>query len=227
MISMPINTGKDQASTLAKYCNKLYKSGFIGLAEGNLSVRLVNKTVLITPAGINKDLVSRSDIVRISANGRVISGKHLPSSEYRLHLEIYKIRPDVCAICHAHPVYATSFAVAGNPLDKVILPEVVAMVGLIPVSEYGVPGSSDLAIKVAKLAENFESVLIRNHGVVTMGKNLEEAFSRMEITERYAQIMFNAMVIGKAQAWPDKLSSQLPGFDIIRKQTALLKSNKG
>jgi L-fuculose-phosphate aldolase len=224
---MPNNMGKNQARTLAIYCNKLYKMGFIGSTEGNLSVRLPNKTVLITPVGINKAQVATSDIVRMSINGRVISGKHKPSSEYRLHLEIYKRRPDISAICHAHPIYATSFAVAGKPLDKVILPEVVATIGLIPISEYGVPGSSDLALKVAMLAENFESVLIRNHGVVTIGKNLEEVFNRMEVTERYAQIMFNAMIIGKALSWPQKLSSQLPGFNRIKKQTALLKSDKG
>lgn len=227
MTAMPNNTGKDQASILAKYCNKLYKMGFIGSAEGNLSVRLDKQAVLITPAGIDKAQITMPDIVRISIDGRVISGKHKPSSEYRLHLEIYKRRPDISAICHAHPIYATSFAVAGKPLDKVILPEVIAAIGLIPVSEYGVPGSSDLALKVAKLAANFESVLIRNHGVVTIGKNLEEAYNRMEVTERYAQIMFNAMIIGKALSWPEKLSSQLPGFNRIREQTALLKSNRG
>lgn len=224
---MPNNKGKDWTSTLAKYCNKLYKSGLVGSSEGNLSLRLTNKTVLITPASINKELVAKSDIVRISGDGLVISGRHKPSSEYRLHLEIYKRRPDISAICHAHPIFATSFAVAGKPLDKVILPEVIATIGLIPVSEYGIPGSPDLARKVARLAENFESVLIRNHGVVTIGKNLEEAFNRMEIIERYAQIMFNAMTIGKAMPWPEKHSGQLQGLDRIRKQTALLNSGKG
>lgn len=224
---MSNNTGKDQANDLAIYCNKLHKSGLVGSTEGNLSVRLTNKTVLITPAGINKERVTKSDIVIISIDGQVVSGKNKPSSEYRLHLEIYKRRPDIAAICHAHPIYATSFAVAGKALDKVILPQVVAAIGLIPISEYGVPGSSELARKVAKMVENFESVLIRNHGVVSVGKNLEEAFNRMELIERYAQIVFNAAMIGKAQAWPEKKSGILPGFDKIRKQNALLKSGGG
>lgn len=227
MISMPNNSGKDRASTLAIYCTKLYKSGFVCSTEGNLSVRLTNKTVLITPAGINKGLVTKSDIVRISIDGRIISGKNKPSSEYRLHLEIYKRRPDISAICHAHPIYATSFAVAGKPLDKVILPEVVAAIGLIPISEYGVPGSSDLAFKVAKLAENFDSILIKNHGAVTFGENLEEAYNRMELTERFAKILFSTKLIGNAQPWPSEIARQLPGYGRIKRQSVLLKSKKG
>jgi L-fuculose-phosphate aldolase len=224
---MPSADRKKSARLLSSYCNRLYAQGLVGSMEGNLSLKLSPDTILITPAGINKASVSGSDIIEISADGKTLSGKHRPSTEYRLHLAIYKIRPDIRAICHAHPIYATSFAIAGKPLDKVILPEVAAAIGLIPVSEFGIPGSGDLAIKVARLAKDFNSVLIRNHGVVTVGDSLEQAFNRMELTERYAQIYFLATIIGDAAAWPKKILKLLAGFDTISKQTAKLKSKRG
>lgn len=220
-------THRQQSGILASYCNRLYKQGLVGSAEGNLSLKLPNGDILITPAGIDKARVTGSDIIKISLDGIVLAGKHKPSSEYRLHLEIYKSRPEIKAICHAHPIYATSFAVAGTPLDKVILPEVTATIGLIPISVYTIPGSLELALKVAKLSKNFNSILIRNHGVVTVGENSEEAFRRMELTERYAQIYYLATKIGGAHAWPQKILKRLPGIDRVKKQAALIKSSQG
>jgi L-fuculose-phosphate aldolase len=218
---------KIQANYLAEYCHRLYDRDLIGATEGNLSARLSDNNVLITPAGINKAKVSQSNMVRITMDGEIISGKAKPSSEYRLHLEIYKRRPEIEAICHAHPIYATSFAVAGKPLDKVLLPEIVAAIGLIPVSEYGIPGTADLARKVGMLAKDFNSILIKNHGVVTLGENLEEAYNRMELTERYARILYPAMTIGKAQPFPPAMARELPGYNRVKKQIGFIKAKRG
>jgi L-fuculose-phosphate aldolase len=224
---MTNNPHKIQANYLAEYCHRLYNRDLIGSTEGNLSVRLSDKSILITPAGINKEKVSQSDVVKVSIDGRVLAGIHKPSSEYQLHLEIYKRRPEIMAICHAHPIYATAFAVAGNPLDKVILPEIVAAIGLIPVSEFGIPGTADLARKVGKLAKDFDSILIKNHGVVTLGANLEEAHNRMELTERYARILYSAMTVGKAQPLPPAMARELPGYKRLKRQMGFIKAKRG
>jgi L-fuculose-phosphate aldolase len=221
------NTRKIQARELAECCHQLYQRDLIGSTEGNVSVRLSDDSILITPAGINKAKVAPADMVRLAIEGRILSGKHQPSSEYQLHLEIYKRRPEIKAICHAHPIYATAFAVAGKPLDQLILPEIIASIGLIPVSEYGIPGTADLARKIGKLAMNFNSILIKNHGVVTMGENLDEAYNRMELTERYAKIIFSVMMIGKAQPFPLHLARELPGYGRTEKQMNLIHSKRG
>jgi L-fuculose-phosphate aldolase len=221
------NRYKIQANSLAEYCHRLYNRDLIGPTEGNLSVRLNKKSILITPAGINKEAVTKSEMVNISIEGQILAGVHQPSSEYRLHNEIYKQRPDIKAICHSHPVYATSFAVAGKPLDKVILPEIVAAIGLIPISDYGIPGTADLARKVGKLAKDFNVVLIKNHGVVTLGENLEEAYNRMELTERYARILFSAMAIGNVQQFPSAMARKLPGHERVKKQISVIRANRG
>jgi L-fuculose-phosphate aldolase len=227
LINMNSDRYKIQANYLAEYCHRLYNRDLIGATEGNLSVRLNENSILITPAGINKEAVTKSEMVNISIEGQILAGVHQPSSEYRLHLEIYKQRPDINAICHAHPIYATSFAVAGKPLDKVILPEMVDAIGLIPLSEYGIPGTADLARKVGKLAKDFDSILIKNHGAVTLGENLEEAYNRMELTERYARILYSAMTVGKAQPLPPAMARELPGYKRLKRQLGFIKANRG
>jgi L-fuculose-phosphate aldolase len=221
------NRYKIQAKSLAEYCHRLYNRDLIGSTEGNLSVRLNENCILITPAGIDKARVSQADMVNISIDGQVLAGMHQPSSEYRLHLEIYKRRPEIKAVCHAHPIYATSFAVAGKPLNKVILPEIVAAIGLIPISDYGIPGTADLAHKVGKLARDFNTVLIKNHGAVTLGENLEEAYNRMELTERYARILLSAIAIGNVQKFPSGMARKLPGHERVKKQIGVIRAMRG
>jgi L-fuculose-phosphate aldolase len=157
-------------------------------------------------------------MITISMTGRVITGEEQPSTEYQLHLEIYEKRPDVQAICHAHPLYATGFAVAGLPLDKLVLPEIISSLGIIPISEYGMPGTAEIAQKIRGQIINHDAILMKNHGALTVGKDLEEAFNRMEMVERYAEIMFAAMLIGKPQPLSLSLAKKLPGFDRVKRQ---------
>jgi L-fuculose-phosphate aldolase len=203
---------------IVEYGKHLYNRNYIGGTEGNISVRLGNSKVLITPTGKNLGLLKPSELVMLSARGKKLSGKLLPSSEYKLHLAIYTHRHDVKAICHAHPLYATAYAVAGLAMDKLILPEVIMTFGTIPLIEYGTPGTLELFEKMCCKIKNHDALLMKNHGVLTVGKDLEDAFNKMEIVERYARILLIASLIGKPSVIPKEMAEKIPGFERIESQ---------
>ena len=157
--------------------------------------------------------------------GQVISGKNEPSSEYQLHLEVYERRPDINVVFHAHPLYATAFALDGMALDKPVLPEIIIALGQIPIAEYGTPGTPELAHAIRGLIEMHDALLLKNHGVLTVGRNFDEAFNRMETVERCAEIMFAALLIGKPSPIPKASLKKLSGYDKLQAQLGSLKPN--
>ena len=195
---------------IVKYGKRLYERNYIGGTEGNISVRLNNSKILITPTGKNLGYIKPSELVMISAKGKKLSGKLSPSSEYKLHLAIYTYRRDIKAICHAHPLYSTAYALAGLKMDKLILPEIIMTFGVIPVIEYGTPGTIELFEKMCCKIENHDAFLMKNHGVLTVGKDLEDAFNKMEIVERYARILSIANLIGKPSVIPEEEAEKIP-----------------
>jgi L-fuculose-phosphate aldolase len=206
------------ARQIVEYGRRLYERSLVGGTEGNLSVRLTKDKILITPRNKNKGFLKIQDMVVLSTTGKVVSGKNEPSTEYQAHLEVYAQRPDINAVCHAHPLYATGFAVDGIALDKPTLPEIVISLGQIPIADYGTPGTPELARNIRGLIKLHDALLLKNHGVLTVGTNLEEAFNRMETVERYAEIMFAAMLIGKPQQIPANLIKKLPGYEKLQRQ---------
>jgi L-fuculose-phosphate aldolase len=176
---------------------RLYNKGFASGLSGNISINLDNK-ILITPSGFNLADVRENDVVIIDLNGNKIRGKHNPSSEKQMHIEIYKKRQDIKAIIHAHTPKASSFAVAGIPLDKAILSEASVILGQIPIAEYGMPSSDELAKSVASYFTNHSSVLMANHGVVTGGKNLKETYYKLETLELYAEVFLWTKILGNS-----------------------------
>lgn len=203
---------------IIEYGKRLYERNYVGGTEGNISVQLGNSKVLITPTGKNLGYLKPSELVMISAKGKKLSGKLLPSSEYKLHLAIYAHRHDIKAICHAHPLYATAFAVAGLTMDKLILPEIIMTLGTIPLIEYGTPGTIELFEKMCCRIKNHDAFLMKNHGVLTVGKDLEDAFNKMELVERYAMILATASLIGKPSVIPKKMAQKIPGFEGLEVQ---------
>ena len=203
---------------IVEYGKRLYQRNYIGASEGNISVKFDRSKVLITPSGKCLGYLKPSDMVVLSAGGRKISGKYPQSSEYQLHLAIYHHRPDIKAICHAHPLYSTAYAVVGVPLDKMILPEIIITMGIIPLIEYCTPGTTELFEKMSGLIDSHDAFLLQNHGVVTLGKDLEEAFNKLEMVERYAQILFIANQIGKPWEIPEELAEKLPGYEKLKMQ---------
>ena len=129
-------------------------------------------------------------------------GESKPSSEIKLHAAIYNWRPDIMAICHAHPVYATAYSTARIPLMRCILPEVVGTLGAIPLAHYGSPGSSDLPATLEALIDRYDAFLLEAHGVLSLGKSIEDAFNKIETVERFANILFLAEQLGNVQELP-------------------------
>jgi L-fuculose-phosphate aldolase len=174
----------------------LYKQGFVVASEGNLSVRLDADRILVTPAGVCKGWLTPTDLIVTDLEGAVVSGKGRPSSELQMHLLYYRLRPDVQAACHAHPPTATGFAATGRSLEAMVLPEVVTVLGKIPLAPYGTPGTVELCAKIEPLAARHDAILLENHGVVTVGADLVTAYQHMETVEHFARVMLTAESLG-------------------------------
>lgn len=184
------------ANKIAEIGRRLYDKGMIAGMDGNISARF-DGNIIITPSGRCKGYLSADDLVVIDEHGRVISGAGKPSSETAMHVTIYRSRPDVQACVHAHPPYATAFAVAGAVLESDILPEVVLVVGEIPLVEYAPTGTDLLGKAIAGHIANHDALLLKNHGVVTVGSDVEEAYFRMETVEHFARILHHAKQLGE------------------------------
>jgi L-fuculose-phosphate aldolase len=205
---------------LTEASHRLAAGGLVVGTEGNLSVRLDDGRVMVTPSGINKGRLTIDDMVIVDEHGKKLQGGHQPSSELAMHLFVYNNRPDIKACVHGHPPYATAFAVAGVRLEDNILPEVALFVGKIPLVDYSPPGTPQTALALEPLIEKHSAFLLRNHGLLTIGRDLEEALNRHETVERLAQIVHLAHQLGSVNEIPsddyrrlerlrEKLDSQL------------------
>jgi L-fuculose-phosphate aldolase len=175
---------------------RAYARGYVASNDGNMSARLDKKNILITPTGISKGFMKASDLIVVDMKANVVSGKKKPSSEIQMHLHIYKERSDVNSICHLHPPYATGFAVAGIPLDQYVLQEVIITLGTIPLVPYGTTGTEELYKPLLPLLQNYDAFLLANHGALTVGTDIFNAYSKMETLEHVAQIIFIAKQLG-------------------------------
>lgn len=174
----------------------MYERSFIVACEGNLSVRLRDGHILATPTCINKGTLTPRDLVITDLEGKQLAGDRKVSSELAMHLLFYRMRPDVHAICHAHPPTATGFAVAGRSLDQALLPEVIIGLGQIPLVRYATPGTPELSSALEPYVPHYDALLLANHGAVTCGPDLLTAFFRMETIEHFAKITLAAETAG-------------------------------
>ncbi|MGA3178104.1 MAG: class II aldolase/adducin family protein [Candidatus Acidiferrum sp.] len=177
----------------------LYERGYIVAGEGNLSVRLDAERILTTPTCVNKGMMAPEDLVIMDMEGTHLQGDRKISSEAAMHLLFYRMRPDVNAICHAHPPTATGFAVAGLGLDQALLPEVIVGLGKVPLVRYATPGTPDLCAVLEPYVPHYDALLLANHGATTCGPNLLTAFFRMETLEHFARITLAAKLVGEPQ----------------------------
>src|SRR5438128_414078 len=176
---------------------RVYRLGFVAAYDGNISVRLPDGNVLATPTAISKGYMSEEDLVVVDAEGNKLEGERKASSEIAMHLLIYKLRPDIHAVVHAHPPCATGYAAAGIPLNKALISEVVLALGCVPLAEYGTPGTPELSNRLRPFVKNFDALLMANHGVVTYGVDLEDAFNRMDTVEHFAKISIYTKILGR------------------------------
>ncbi|MFN7975912.1 MAG: class II aldolase/adducin family protein [Acidobacteriota bacterium] len=182
-------------------CHKLRAAALVVALEGNVSCRVPGEeAILATPTMKDKGSLAAADIAKADMTGQPRWGGPRPSSELPAHLAVYAARADIRAIVHAHPPYATSFAVAGIALDRPLLAEAVVDLGIVPIAPYGRPGAGQLAAAIADLAKSHDVVLMANHGAICLGTTLREAFYRMETLEHYAQIALLTRILGGSTA---------------------------
>lgn len=183
--------------TLIEFGRRLYDRSLVIANQGNLSVRDKSGLIHITAAGTCLGRLEIQDAIEVDERGAPRPGQKEPSSEYRIHVAAYRNRPDVKACCHAHPPHATAIGVTGTLFPQAFLPEAIIIVGRIAMVEYATPGSDRLAENLEKHLEGHNAFILKNHGVLTMGRNMEEAFVRMEMVENLARIAYIASAFGE------------------------------
>ena len=195
-------TDSEAKKMITEVGRRMYMKNFVAANDGYISCKTDEKIIWTTPTGVSKGFMSEDDMVKMNLDGEIIEqGEKAPSSEVKMHLCIYKERNDVKAVCHAHPPVSTSFAIAGIALNQAIYPEAIVNLGVVPCVHYETPGSQQLPDSIAPYVREYNALLLANHGVVTWGTSLTEAWYRMESIEHYAMIvMYTSHIIGKANA---------------------------
>ncbi len=175
----------------------VHSRAFVAATDGNISVRLDSRRILTSPTGMSKGMMTPDDLVITDLRGRKVSGRREASSELAMHLLIYNRRPEVFSVVHAHPPTATAHAAAQIPLNKALLSELIIALGCIPVAPYGTPGTQELSDALEPMVQNYDAILLANHGVVTCGADLLAAFFRMETVEHFAQVSLMTELLAK------------------------------
>jgi len=175
---------------------RLYARGYTASNDGNISTRLDDRRLLMTPKSVCKGFMSPEMMVVTDLDGKKLAGERDPSSEMQMHLEVYRQRPDARAVVHAHPPMATGFAVAGIPLDRAVLAEVVTTLGSVPIAEYATPSTKELPEAVRQYVKAHDGMLLANHGALTLGTDLFAAYYKMETIEHFAHISLVARLLG-------------------------------
>ena len=198
--------------------HKLWAKGFVAANDGNISVKISENEYYCTPTGVSKGDLTPDMIIKVDKDGKKLEGKLNPSSEIKMHMRVYRERPDVTAVVHAHPPVATAFTVADIDLDQYILPEAVLTIGDVPTCDYGTPSTMEIPDSLDPYIQNHDAFLLRNHGALTVGCNLQKAFFVMEEVEFNAVICKHAMDLGAVH---EISSDQLKKLMDLRKKMNL------
>jgi L-fuculose-phosphate aldolase len=191
---------------------RLYARAYVASNDGNISARLDDKRLLTTPKSVSKGFMTPDMMVVVDYDGKKVAGDRDPSSELPMHLEIYRNRADVNAVVHAHPPIATGFAVAGIPLTRAVLAEVVTTLGSIPIAEYGTPSTAELPEAVRKYIKAHDGLLLANHGAVTCCRTVMTAYYKMETIEHFAKISLVARLLGREHLFSRDEVERLQGL---------------
>ena len=176
---------------------RLWERGFVASNDGNISVRVDERRLITTPKSVSKGFMTADMMVVTDLEGKKLAGERDPSSELKMHLQVYRDRPDARAVVHAHPPTATGFAVAGIPLDRAVLAEVVTTLGSIPIAEYATPSTDELPAACSKYLKAHDGLLLANHGALAIGPDLFTAYYRMETIEHFAKISLVTRQLGR------------------------------
>lgn len=196
-------------NALVEICHRVYEKGFVSAYDGNISAITENNSILITRSGVCKGDVKESDIMEINFAGEIINGRGKISTEYKIHLYIYAKRPEVNAVVHCHPTYATAFASAGQGLTKPVFPEVVLTLGKVPLCKYSTPSTDELPLSMEPFIDHAWALLLQNHGAVTLGRTLRDAYYKMEKLEHAAKTLFVSRLLGGENELPPERVREL------------------
>lgn len=185
---------------------RMYNSGFVAANDGNISVRLNQQQIITTPTGVSKGFMRPDMLITVDTMGNILAatGPWRPSSELKMHLKVYQERADVSAVVHAHPPYATTFAIARRPLNKPLIAEAVVSLGCVPVADYATPSTAEIPASIAPYLADFDAVLLANHGALAWGSDLITAYHKLESVEFYAKLTFLSAQLGN----PVELASE-------------------
>jgi len=183
---------------------RIYDRNMAAANDGNISVKLNEKEWLCTPTGVSKGFMTPDMVCKVDSDGNPlqVAGNLKPSSEIKMHMRIYQKRPDVMSVVHAHPAYATSFAIAGIPLTQPIMPEAIIYLGCVPIAKYGLPSTMEIPDHVEPYLQHYDAVLLENHGALSWGVDLTSAYHKMESLEFYAELLYKAKMLGGAKELP-------------------------
>lgn len=193
---------------------RVYNRGMVAANDGNFSVKLRDNEFLCTPTGVSKGFMTPEYICKVDAEGNVIEANEgfKPSSEIKMHMRVYKEREDVKAVVHAHPMYATTFAVCGLPLTEPIMPEAVLSLGTVPLAKYGTPSTMEIPDAVSEYLPYYDAVLLENHGALSYADSLMGAYHKMESLEFYARLLYQAKMLGGPKELTDEQVKRLYGM---------------
>lgn len=213
---------KELKELICEIGRRVYNKGFAAANDGNITIRLNEKEILCTPTMISKGYMTPDDICKVDYNGNQISGKRKRTSEVLLHLVVYKLRPDVNGVVHCHPPHATAFCVAHEPIPKCILPEVEVFLGEVPMAVYETPGDQRFAETIAPYVKDCNTVLLANHGTITFGPDLMNAYWNTEIIDAYCNILILSKQLGRVNFFDEQKTRELLalkkrlGYDDVR-----------
>ncbi|RQV96874.1 MAG: class II aldolase/adducin family protein [Calditrichaeota bacterium] len=205
---------------------RMWLRGFIAANDGNISALTAGGKIITTPTGVSKGFMQPEMLLLVNREGLPVrkNNPYRISSEFKMHLEVYNQRKDVMAVVHAHPPYCTAFSVAGIALDHCVLPEAVVSLGAIPVAEYATPSTEEIPLSIRPHIQNSDVILLQNHGLLCVGKSLQDAYFKLETAEHSAKIMYLSMNLGNVQTLNeeqvDKLMQLRSGYGMSGKITS-------
>lgn len=203
MAYLSVRDAKEQILDIGR---RMYQKGFVAANDGNISCKIAKDVILATPTGVSKGFMDADMLVEMTLDGEILKqGAYAPSTEVKMHIRAYRENPEIMAVTHAHPPAATAFAIAGLPLDRPLLTEPIVLLGSVPVARYATPGTQEVPDSIAPFCTTHNAVLLSNHGALTWGKDLLQAFYRLESVEYYAMItMYTENILGKANYLSEK-----------------------
>jgi L-fuculose-phosphate aldolase len=207
-----VSTHSKSARESVLACAKeLARRGMVEGSSGNVSARVDDERVCMTPSSLAYDAMTLDDLVVVDLDGEVLEGERSPTTERSLHLSCYRAYPEIGGVIHSHPIFATMFAVARQPIPAAIEEVTVYVGGDIEVCEYTMTGTDELGDVVAAGLADRAATLLANHGMVTVGATVEKALHAAAVVERTAQIVWGARQLGETHSVPDKVNDDFAG----------------